>query len=403
MATKFFCEDCNYGTDILGCYKQHLETTLHKTGKRKERSDKKIYKCYKCIFENDHKTSYLNHILNNHSTIEERKQTFPYYCECCDFGVFIKSVLDIHLKTKKHSLKFKEFEERIREENEKKKIKCQYCNVEYSNRHSLSRHKKKCNKKEQYCTVILETQPNQSQNDNSVVTISNGMSIITETETNGITVNKEVLTELVKQNREFQNMLVEQHRELTEKIEELSRMKNNVTINNKFNFNVFLNEYCKDALNISEFANSIQVNLQDLEYVGIHGYVEGITKILLNGLKELDLYKRPLHCTDIKREVIHIKDDDNKWNKDDENKKVKKLISRVANKNVAMVGKWQDANPEYEELDSRMYKLWSKIVKESINVGKYSERNDDIVLHNIAKSVYVDRKKLGDEIKAYSR
>lgn len=401
MSTKFFCEHCNYGTDVLGCYKQHLETTLHKTGKRKERSDKKIYKCYKCIFENDNKTSYMNHILNNHSTVEERKQTFPHYCECCDFGAFIKSVLDIHLNTRKHSLKMKEFEERMRDTNEKKKVKCQYCNSEYSNRHSLSRHKKKCNEKEQYCNFISE--PQQIQNDNQVAIIPNDMSIVANAETNGITVNKEVLTELVKQNREFQNMLVEQHRELTEKIEELARMKNNVTINNKFNFNVFLNEYCKDALNISEFANSIQVNLQDLEYVGIHGYVEGITKILLNGLKELDLYKRPLHCTDIKREVIHIKDDDNQWNKDDENQKVKKLISRVANKNVAMVGKWQDANPAYEELDSRMYKLWSKIVKESINVGKNSERNDDVVLHNIAKSVYVDRKKLGEEIKAYSR
>jgi hypothetical protein len=212
-----------------------------------------------------------------------------------------------------------------------------------------------------------------------------------------------MLTQLVKQNQEFQTMLLEQHKELAEKIEELSKVKNNVTINNNFNLSVFLNEYCKDALNINEFANSIQISLKDLEYVGMYGYVEGITKILLNGLKQLDLYKRPLHCTDIKREVIHIKGDDNKWDTDNENQKVKHLICKVANKNVSMVSKWQEANPEYEDFDSRMYKLWSKIIKESINVGKNSDKNDKFVLHNLAKNVYLDRKKLGEQIKRYCK
>ena len=106
MESKFYCEKCNYRTDIAYCYKQHLETILHKTGKRKERCDKILYKCNKCSFESYNKNNYLNHILNNHSTKEERKEKFKYYCECCDFGVFVKSMMDTHLNTNKHQLKF---------------------------------------------------------------------------------------------------------------------------------------------------------------------------------------------------------------------------------------------------------------------------------------------------------
>ena len=105
MESKFYCEKCNYKTEISSCYKQHLETILHKTGKRKERSDKKLYKCINCGYENYNKNNYLNHILNNHSSKEERKEQFKYYCDCCDFGVFVKSMMDTHLQTNKHSLK----------------------------------------------------------------------------------------------------------------------------------------------------------------------------------------------------------------------------------------------------------------------------------------------------------
>jgi hypothetical protein len=105
MDSKYYCEKCNYRTDIASCYKQHLETTLHKTGKRKERCDKTLHKCKDCNYENYNKKNFLIHVLNNHSTIEERKSQFTYYCECCDFGIFVKSMMDTHLKTNKHILK----------------------------------------------------------------------------------------------------------------------------------------------------------------------------------------------------------------------------------------------------------------------------------------------------------
>lgn len=107
MNTKFYCDKCNYKTNILSCYNQHLETTLHKTGVRKERSDKVIYKCEHCEYENSNKLNYLNHKLNMHSSKEERKEEFKYYCEYCDFGAFVKSIIDTHMNTTKHKIKSK--------------------------------------------------------------------------------------------------------------------------------------------------------------------------------------------------------------------------------------------------------------------------------------------------------
>lgn len=108
MESKFFCEKCNYRTDIASCYKQHLETILHKTGKRKERCDKTLYKCNDCNHENYNKQNFLIHVLNNHATKEERKEKFKYYCDFCDFGIFVKSMMDTHMRTNKHIVKSSE-------------------------------------------------------------------------------------------------------------------------------------------------------------------------------------------------------------------------------------------------------------------------------------------------------
>lgn len=104
--SKYYCEKCNYSTNLKNSWKQHCETTLHKTGKRKVRKDKldKEYKCEKCDYISKNKNNYLTHILNNHSTKEEKKKGFKYYCESCDFGVFVKSMFDKHLATNKHKM-----------------------------------------------------------------------------------------------------------------------------------------------------------------------------------------------------------------------------------------------------------------------------------------------------------
>ena len=105
FVTSFYCEKCNYKTNLLSCYNQHLGTTLHLTGKRKERSDKTLHECKECEYKNYNKINYMNHYLNNHGSIEERKNTFPYYCDLCDFGIFVESLMDKHNLSKKHQLK----------------------------------------------------------------------------------------------------------------------------------------------------------------------------------------------------------------------------------------------------------------------------------------------------------
>jgi hypothetical protein len=171
-------------------------------------------------------------------------------------------------------------------------------------------------------------------------------------------------------------------------------MITNITNNKqRFNFNVFLNEKCKDAINMSEFIESITVDFNDLEYLGTQGYVSGITKLFLDGLNKLDVCKRPIHCTDLKREVLHIKDN-NEWTKDDDKKtKMTSLIERIAHRNARLIYTWQEMNPQSQVADSKMYNLWMKIIKESINVGPQSVKNTKDVLSNIAKAVYLDRGK----------
>ena len=125
----------------------------------------------------------------------------------------------------------------------------------------------------------------------------------------------------------------------------------NVNSNNKtFNLQFFLNEQCKDALNIGEFVDSIKVQLTDLETVGHIGYVEGVSKILIKNLNELDVVKRPIHCSDLKREVLYIKDDD-KWSKENDDKLViKKAIKDVANKNIRQINEWTNLNPDCSKI-----------------------------------------------------
>ena len=166
---------------------------------------------------------------------------------------------------------------------------------------------------------------------------------------------------------------------------------NNNTNNTQFNLNVFLNEKCKDAINLTEFVESIQVSTDDVEYVGKHGFVEGITKIIREQLQQLGTYHRPIHCTDIKREVIHIRNND-KWEKDiDGNKQTQKAIQTIADKNLKTVSRWQRENPEYMVLDSEEYKLWMNIVRNSNNAGTQEEKNEAEVLRKVANIVALSK------------
>jgi hypothetical protein len=207
---------------------------------------------------------------------------------------------------------------------------------------------------------------------------------------------------LVEQNNELKNMFIQQNTELHEKIDILSQqpaqitnIQNNKTINNtQFNLTVFLQERCKDALNMSQFIDTLQINPQSVEYTGTHGYVNGITKIFMDGLNQLDIHERPIHCTDLKRETLYIKEN-NKWEKDTEEKtKFKHALATVVNRNVAQVTHWEKENPRSQIPETDEYEFYFDIVRQSLGGGNHdvTARNNDKILRAIAGHVYLDKK-----------
>jgi hypothetical protein len=201
------------------------------------------------------------------------------------------------------------------------------------------------------------------------------------------------LTELVLK-------LVEQNKELTKQIIEISQNpttqinnNNNINSNNKFSLNVFLNEKCKNALNISDFVDTLVVSIKDLEETARVGYVEGISKIFVNALKRLDIYERPVHCSDLKREILYIKDK-NKWEREDEEKNtLTNAIKNVANKNIQQISTWQKLHPDYSDPESKTNDKYMKIIYEAMSgvSAEEQQKNYGKVIKNITKEVVIDK------------
>jgi hypothetical protein len=195
-----------------------------------------------------------------------------------------------------------------------------------------------------------------------------------------------LLQEMMKQNQELQKQLIE-----------LANEKKNVinnTINyNKFNLMVFLNEYCKDAVNFSDFVRSLELQLTDLEDTGKLGYVAGISNIFIRNLKNLDIFKRPIHCSDFKRETIYIKDQDN-WQKEEGNEKIKKAIESVTNKNIKQLPEWMKQNPDFMNGESKTSDQYLVIMNRSMGVtddDEYDKKQINKIISNIAKEVTIDK------------
>ena len=161
---------------------------------------------------------------------------------------------------------------------------------------------------------------------------------------------------VMKDNEKLHNLLFEQQKQMGEMIPQMGN--NN---NNKFNLNFFLNEQCKDAINIQDFINSLTVQLTDLEYTKTNGITKGITQVLMNGLKELDVYNRPIHCTDPKRTTMYVKDHD-EWEKDNENEKIKESIADLNKKYIIAIKDWEAAHPNWEKSDKMTdeYMKWCR-------------------------------------------
>jgi len=313
------------------------------------------------------------------TSIEQKTSNF-YSCEYCDYITCKKSNYDRHILTDKHKKihleeSGMEFLEQNEQTSDKKQFKC-ICGNTYKFSQGLSKHKKKCN---------YQTEQNIIYNKK-------------EDKFNALT---DLVLEVVKQNKELVTLNTEAQKynqELTNKIVEMCGTTNNNTLinnhsNNKtFNLNVFLNETCKDAMNINDFVDSLQLQLSDLEEVGKLGFVDGISNIIVKNLKALDVHKRPVHCADKKREVIYIKDED-KWEKENEQKqKLRKAIKRVAFKNEKLLPKYKELHPGCNYSESKYSDHYSKLVIEALGgSGDNDIEKQDKIIRNIAKEIVIDK------------
>ena len=291
-------------------------------------------------------------------------------CESCYYYTCNKKDYDKHLLTSKHQ---KVTNGNNLEEMEVAKIltyACE-CSKVFKTHGGLWKHKKKCGEDN-------ETN-NQDAGASDVKLLTN------------------MVLEVVKQNQELMN----QNQELQKHMIELCKNGTNNTLinntnmtnsNNKaFNLNFFLNETCKDAMNIMDFVESIKLQLSDLEKVGEVGYVEGISNIIVKNLNELDVTQRPVHCTDKKRETMYIRDE-NKWEKDESNSKIKKAIKRVASKNQRLLPKFKEAHPDCGTYHSKYSDQYNKIIIESVGgSGDNDAEKEEKIIRNISKNVVVEK------------
>jgi len=300
-----------------------------------------------------------------------------FWCKQCDYNTSRKSQFNRHLNTEKHQKCLMDYTYDHKKVPKSSLFYC-LCGKEYKYRQGLWKHQQKCPNVQQKC-------PNVQQQNNTL--------ILEKTEINELKILTNLVIDVVKQNQE----LIQQNQELTTKIVDICKNNNNITnntinSNNKtFNLNVFLNETCKDAMNIMEFVDSLKLQLTDLESVGKLGYIEGISTIIVNNLKALEINKRPVHCSDLKREIIYIKDE-NKWEKENnDKKKIRKAIKSVANKNSRLLPEFKAKHPDYKS-NSTISEQYSKLIIETIGgIGNNDIKNENKIIRKIAKEVRINK------------
>jgi len=281
-----------------------------------------------------------------------------YICNFCDYITFKKSSFDKHVLTDKHKNRQMDNKWITMDNNKVQKVASYICSCgkQYKYKSGYCKHKKKS------CSVSKMA-----------------------SETKKEICDKDLIVMLIKQNSE----LLEVIKNGTHNVNN-SHNTHHYSSNKTFNLQFFLNETCKDAMNIMEFVDSIQLQIGDLEKVGELGYVEGISSIISNKLKALDITQRPVHCTDKKREILYIKDE-NKWEKENEDKrKMRKMIKRIASKNQRLLPKFKEIHPDCKKATSPVSDTFNKILIESMGGSGDNElEKEDKIIRNIIKNVII--------------
>ena len=293
------------------------------------------------------------------------KNRKKYFCEKCDYNTFNNYDYKKHCNTIKHKNAILAMS--IDNLSQKSQYHKCICGKNYADFSGLWRHKKKC--------------------------------------TDSSEVNSEILLKLINDNKELKQLLIQQNQTIQQQnntitnivqngVNNYSNSYNTTNSHNKaFNLNLFLNETCKEAINMSDFINSIKMNLDDLEHTGRNGYIEGISNIIIRNLNGLEQHNRPIHCSDNKREIIYIKDN-NKWEKESDNRTIlTKSIKVIANENIKQIQTWKEKNPDCMNVDSKKNCIYLRIVSNSMNGLTQEEGNKNInkIISNLAKNTMIDK------------
>ena len=301
-----------------------------------------------------------------------------YYCHKCDYTTFNKKDFSKHCLTKKHKSVTQETEGTILETKKSPKYCCDICNNrEFKTKSGLWKHKQQCTYANKYCTDQDIDQDNYEDK-------------------NKYKKQQDLINYLMKENNEFKQLMIEQNQQMMKQnnqIIELSKNAGHHNNNTNFNLNLYLNETCKNAMNIMDFVNQLQIGNYDLEETGRLGFANGISRIFINALKQINVNDRPIHCSDFKRETLYIKDND-EWNKDSQEKPIlTNAIKHVANKNIKQIFEWTKEHPEYNNSKAKANDKYLKIVSESMSGYNQEETNKNYnkIIKNIVKETLIEK------------
>jgi hypothetical protein len=298
-------------------------------------------------------------VTNDDQKVAKVAQKF--YCILCDHKCIKKSNFEKHLSTEKHKKRL--LDDQIMTNDDQKVAKvaqalftCE-CGRKYKYKQGLSVHKKKCN-------FILDEQ--------------------SDTSNNQLTISNDVIMKLLNDNQELKNIIFKQQEQISELIPKVGNTNNTINNNQKFNINVFLNEQCKDAINLSDFIKSLHVTLEQLDFTNKNGLADGISKTIIDNMSKLSIYERPMHCTDVKRETLYIKED-NAWSKDKAKEKVKSVIKKTSSKNFNALMDWKTLNPDFMKSEDKT----DYFTKTISTIGKSTDSINEKIIKKLCKETYV--------------
>jgi hypothetical protein len=338
------------------------------------------YVCKMCDYMTSRKCNYTKHCLAaKHKLNAENpeKEANKYNCFNCDYITSSKKDYNKHLLTAKHR------QDNRKGENPEKEANHEFicnCGKNYKYIQGLYKHKNLCFIKENIHKNL------EQQDSNGTISVNQ---VFDKAES--------LIMEIIRENQEFKNLIIEQqkeNKELIHKMVEISQqpttVNNNTNNNQSFNLNFFLNETCKDAMNIQEFLENIFISFDELMTIGNAGFVNGVSDIFIKRLRDLEVTKRPIHCTDAKRETIYLKGGD-AWNKDDkENTQLKDVIEKVEKKNVISLHQWCTDNP-----DSRVNNTPNNLLRDKIFYQTLlgDDKNREKIIKHIVKEVTIGGKR----------